>query len=364
MEINELQISGMVLNVQTPTPERLRRYRCTTSSLAVWCWREYTLHTVHSNNDAKGSDVTLLDRVAFTKLHAGGNDFICMDNTQGAYQSLLSAGAWPVVVRALCRRALGVGADGLVVACQLGSGDGVDIVARFLEPDGTEARLCGNGTACFTYWALGAGLVSGPEVNILTAAGTARAQPDASDPSRVTVCVPNPHSLEIGVELNADGRHRTVHLINTGVPHAVIFVDSLHDVDVARVGAAIRWHERFTGMGGVNVNFVRILEEGHVAVRTYEFGVEAETLACGTGSTAAAIIATLARGWAAPYHSGNEPVKVEVRGGETLRVWFTHNADGSFRDTCMQTRVSPIYDGELRPEAVRELCEQISQSDR
>lgn len=300
-------------------------------------------------------DRLLPKTVVFTKMTAGGNDFVCIDNTRGEYDELLRSPCLGGFVRAICRRGLGVGADGVIVAGDQGNGQGVDIVARFLEPDGSEARLCGNGTACFAYWCLSEGLAAGPKVAILTAAGTAQAQPNAHDCSRIRVCVPNPHSLVLDRSVKACGRTWTVHTLDTGVPHAVAFVRDMAVVDVARCGAAIRHHPDFHDLGGVNANFTQILGVGRLRVRTFEFGVEAETLACGTGSTAAAIIAAITQRWPAPYCAGEEPVQVEVRGGETLRIWFTLDPQKGLYDVCLETRARAIYTGILRPELVHEL---------
>ena len=301
----------------------------------------------------------LPDKIHFTKMSAGGNDFICIDNTEGVYDELLSSPHLPHVIEALCRRGLCVGADGVIFACERGSGAGIDIVARFLEPDGSEARLCGNGTACFTYWCLDAGLVPGPEVDILTAAGAAHAYPNTEDGSRIRVCVPNPRGLELGRRISAAGRSWNVHTIDTGVPHAVIFVRHVDRVDVARIGPLIRHHEAFEAMGGVNVNFTQILAEGHIRIRTFEFGVEAETLACGTGSAAAAIISSVIKDWPHRHARGNEPILVDVRGNETLKIWFTVNDDHSVVDVCLETRARAIYDGTCRYELLRELLREM-----
>ncbi len=300
-------------------------------------------------------DKLLPDTVMFTKMTAGGNDFICIDNTRGEYDALLKSPGLADIVRTLCRRGLCVGADGVIVAGGQGSGQGIDIIARFLEPDGSEARLCGNGTACFAYWCLTEGLARGPKVDILTAAGTAQACPNDDDCSRIRVCVPNPRNLQLGQRIRACSRPWTVHTIDTGVPHAVIFVRDVNTMDVGRCGAAIRRHDAFAAMGGVNANFTQILAVGHLRVRTFEFGVEAETLACGTGSTAAAIVAAITHHWPAAYSHGQEPVLVDVRGEDTLRIWFTLRPDGGFADVCLEARARAIYTGILRLELVHEL---------
>lgn len=296
----------------------------------------------------------LPERISFTKLSAGGNDFICLDNTMGAFDPVLASSHFTDFVRRLCQRGLSVGADGVIMACGLGDPGGVDIVARFLEPDGSEAELCGNGTACFTYWAITRGLVPGPHVTILTAAGTASGQLDAADHGRVRVCVPDPTDLRQDIEIELEGKPWRLDYVHTGVPHAIVFVDDVAAVDVPRWGGAIRRHPLFQPRG-VNANFVEIKAAGHLIIRTFEFGVEAETLACGTGSAAAAIVASLRLGWPQSHRRGEEPVLVDVRGGETLRIWFTVHDDRSISDVCLQTRARAIYDAELRPEFMVEL---------
>lgn len=295
------------------------------------------------------------DSIPFTKLTAGGNDFICIDNTQGGFDELLASPSLPGFVRNLCRRGLSIGADGLIFAENLGGGAGVDICARFMEPDGTEAELCGNGTACFTYWALDRNLVQGPQVDILTAAGAAQAQVTDEDRHRVRVCVPDSRDLQTGLTIDAAERTWLLDYVNIGVPHAVVYVEDLTGIDVDRDGRAIRHHQRF-GPRGTNVNFVQVEEEGRLTIRTFEFGVEAETLACGTGSTAAAILTTLRRDWPEPYRRGEKAVDVTVKGGETLRIWFVmHTDDCHVTDICLETRARAIYDGQIRPELIREL---------
>lgn len=296
----------------------------------------------------------LPEPIRFSKISAGGNDFICLDNTQGAFSALLASDALAHVVQRLCRRGLSVGADGVIVACERGSGHGVDIIAKFLEPDGSEAELCGNGTACFTYWVINRGLVAGPEVQILTAAGIATGRVDDEDPKRIRVCVPDPRDLALGLELDVKGERWTLDYIHTGVPHAIAFVDRLQQLDILHWGPGIRHHPRFAPRG-VNANFVQVLDVGRIAIRTFEFGVEAETLACGTGSAAAAIVSALRYDWPMAYRRGETAVQVQVRGGENLRVWFVCHDDSNVTDVCLETRARPIYDGEISPELLEEL---------
>ncbi|MFW6367177.1 MAG: hypothetical protein ACOC0L_00775, partial [bacterium] len=150
-------------------------------------------------------------------------------------------------------------------------------------------------------------------------------------------------------KIEVKGEDWTVHTLVVGVPHAVTFVEDLEALDVAHWGPGIRYHSEFFPRG-MNANFVEILEEGHIAVRTYEFGVESETLACGTGAAASAIISCLQHDWSEAYCRGEASVRVKVRGGETMRVWFVCESNELFTDVCLETRVCAVYEGRIRCE--------------
>jgi len=285
----------------------------------------------------------------FTKLTAAGNDFICIDNTDGRFDGFLESEALQPWVRAICRRGLGVGGDGIIFGGPLGDGAGVDICARFMEPDGSEAELCGNGTACFTWWSVDKGLVSGPEVHILTAAGAATGTVAESGNGRVRVCVPDPRDLQMNIALTVKGESWVADYIVAGTPHVVANVDDINTLDLPHWGPGFRHHPRF-GLRGANANFVQVLDIGEIAVRTYEFGVEAETLACGTGSSAAAILTCIRNQWPECYRNGEKPVRVHVRSGAVLRVWFTCHDNHKVTDVCLETRVQVVYEGTLRAE--------------
>lgn len=294
--------------------------------------------------------------IQFTKLTAGGNDFVCLDNTGGCFDALIQSPLLPRFVRLICRRGLAVGADGVIFADRLGDGDGIDICARFMEPDGSEASLCGNGVACFTYWVITGGLIRKTSLRILTAAGTVQGKIADRENGRVLVCVPEPREYRRGLHIVTGDRTWEADFLVTGVPHAVIFVDTVEDLDVHHWGHKIRRHEMF-GQEGVNANFVSVLSEGHIAVRTFEYGVEAETLACGTGSSASAIAAALRFDWDTGIRRGERPVLINVRGGEQLKVWFVQDAAGCVKDVCIEAGVKAVYDGVLRAEVLRRWTE-------
>ena len=303
------------------------------------------------------------DIVKYTKLSSAGNDFICLDNTSHEFTALLddqnSLGQFAAF---LCRRGIAVGADGVILACSVEEGSDDTVIARFIEPDGSEAKLCGNGTACFTYWVVSKGLVAGPDVQIVTRAGVAYGRVEEDDPQEIRVCVPDPKNLQKDITIEANGQSLTMDTVDTGVPHAVIPVADVDSVDVGRLGAAIRHHPEFAPKG-INANFVQILGPGHIAVRTFEFGVESETLACGTGSAAAAIITCMRHHWDQGICTVDKPVEVLTRSGETLRIYFNHCDGGPITDVCLETRVRPVYDATLRPELIQEIHHRAQLSD-
>lgn len=288
------------------------------------------------------------EHVEFAKLSGSGNDFICIDNRDGRWDSIIAApDRIAHFARILCHRGTGVGADGVIFAC-LPEVEGVaDIGASFFEADGSKAELCGNGTGCFIHWVIEAGWVPKGEVKVLTPAGVVRGQ--NSTGRHVRVCIPTPEDIRTDQQLKVAGNNLTYDFAVTGVPHVVHYVNDIELADVAGIGCEMRHHKRFQPRGA-NINFVQILGDGKLAVRTYEFGVEGETLACGTGSAAAAILSTMRFGWDNKYTCGSEPVEILARSGDTLKVYFTIQDDGSVTDVCLETIVRYIYRGMLQPQ--------------
>lgn len=287
--------------------------------------------------------------LAFAKLSGSGNDFILIDNSNDRLAAVLASPEMvSALARRLCRRGLGIGADGMIVAhsceCEV-----ADIKARFFEADGSEVELCGNGVACFVHWAVAEKIVPVEDVRILTPAGIVRGRHGVD--GYVQVCIPMPVDAQTDMVIDLEGEPWTYDFMCVGVPHLITYVDDIDAVEVAHLGAAFRHHQRFQPRG-VNANFVQVIAEGEIAVRTYEFGVEAETLACGTGSTAAVIMSAQRFGWDQKYMRGEEPALVRSRGGDVLRVYFTLRDDGTVSDPCIETVVRFIYSGIVRPEMI------------
>ncbi|MEI6279108.1 MAG: diaminopimelate epimerase [Verrucomicrobiae bacterium] len=264
----------------------------------------------------------------FTKMNGAGNDFVVVDNR--ALDLALSGDA----IAKLCDRHRGVGADGLLAVEP--SESGADFRMRYYNADGGEAEMCGNGARCFARFARR--LLPQPPASLRfdTPAGLIRA---TFSGGLVTITMSEPHDHREPQELDVAGALCGVHFLNTGVPHAVVFVDAVEAVDIARAGAALRRHPAFAP-NGANANFAQVVSPGNLVLRTFERGVEAETLACGTGVCAAALLHHLATG--AP-----SPVAVRVRGGETLRVGF--DSSGGFKNVTLTGPADFVFDGSIPP---------------
>ncbi|MCK5113882.1 MAG: diaminopimelate epimerase [Phycisphaerae bacterium] len=298
-------------------------------------------------------DQPKIQQLEFWKLSGSGNDFVCLDNRDGALDALLGD---PVTAnhftKTLCARGHGIGADGVIVAGKSEVEKFADLGARFFEADGSECELCGNGTGCFTRFAIDAGLAKPDgQLKILTPAGVivATTEPDGY----IRVCIPSPQDQRRDLKVSVGDKTFICDFAVTGVPHLITYVDDIDAVDVERWGKALRFHEDFAPRG-VNVNFVQIIEEGSIAVRTFEFGVEAETLACGTGSSAAAIMSAIRNAWDGELVAGAKPVQVKTRGGDTLRIYFTVSDGHEITDVCLETVVRPIVHGFISDEFLKE----------
>ena len=244
-------------------------------------------------------------KIPFLKMHGAANDFVVVDHRAPFLPE--AAGPLESLVRRLCDRRRGIGADGLLL---LERDPGLDFAMRYFNADGRPAEFCGNGARCLARLALDLGLGTAGSVHFRTAAGLKRARRSGDGRGielhfgRVDRCGP--------VEtVESAGREFTGRLVQPGVPHFVVPVERVEWVPVNDWGAALRQHPRF-GPAGANVDFVARLAPGRVAMRTYERGVEAETLACGSGAMAAAM-------WAV---AGGDPTPIAVvtAGGDELCV--------------------------------------------
>jgi diaminopimelate epimerase len=269
--------------------------------------------------------------IKFTKMSGSGNDFIVIDNRQGDVDGLNLV----KFITAICRRKMSVGADGLIL---IESSDQADFRWQFYNSDGSRAEMCGNGARCATRFAYVNG-IAGENLRFETDAGIVSGQVNAD---RAKVKMPAPTDLRLDYSIELANGFLPVSSINTGVPHVVIMQDAIGEVDVFGLGREIRNHETFAP-AGTNVNFICQQGPGELAIRTYERGVEDETLACGTGSIASALISSIKLNWASP-------VNLLTRSGESLTIHFTEK-NGMFNDVYLEGDARIIYTAQLGEEA-------------
>ncbi len=263
----------------------------------------------------------------FWKMNGAGNDFIMLDNRDLALRLSKEQ------IARLCDRHRGIGADGMLLVEP--AADGGDFKMRYYNADGGEAEMCGNGARCFGRFVNALHGEALKSVSFETLAGLISAEFEGG---QVRINMSEPHGLKLGQSLAVAGETLAVHSVNTGVPHAVVFVDDLESVDVLRLGAGLRYHEAFAPKG-TNANFAKVLSPGSIAIRTYERGVEGETLACGTGMVACGLIHHELTGSASP-------VSVKVKGGDTLSIGFTETVPHQFRNVTLFGPADFVFEGE------------------
>ena len=265
------------------------------------------------------------------KMQGSGNDFVLLFQEEVG----LSRMAMPEWARAICKRAFGVGADGLIILESAPDDPQVDYRWHFYNADGSRAEMCGNGSRCAARLAFESGFA--PASHVLgTDAGPVRAEVQA-DSAEVAVQLTRPRELELNIRVQDSGWDRDVHSVNTGVPHAVLFSDEADHEDLGQLGPWLRYHLRFAPQG-CNVNMVQPTQEG-LYLRTYERGVEDETYACGTGAVAAAYIAR-----ELGYIGDN--VDIITSGGERLSVSLRGE------DAFLQAAATFVYQAELNCSAL------------
>ena len=267
-----------------------------------------------------------MTRLNFTKMSGAGNDFIVVDNRSGAIKK--DAGG---VSKKLCGRQSSIGADGLIL---LEKSKKASVKMRIFNPDGSQAEMCGNGVRCVAKFAA-ENKITKSRLSIETLAGIIQAEVRGQI---VKARLVNPKGLKLNFSIPVNGRNETLSYIDTGVPHAVKVVESVEGVDVDQFGREIRHHEHFAPRG-TNADFVAFRSQNAIEVRTYERGVEAETFSCGTGSTAAALVAAAIKGL-------KSPVRVHTKGGETLKVFFSKKGS-EFFDVYLEGPVRTVFEGRV-----------------
>ena len=262
------------------------------------------------------------EKLKFSKMEGTGNDFVVVDNRSGIVKDREN------LAKRICLRKKGVGADGLLL---LEKSDRADFRMRVFNPDGSEPEMCGNGARCVARFAYLEGIID-KECSFETLSGLVSAYIDEEN---VRIKMKDPSFLNLRLELSLkDGSCAGYHL-DTGVPHFVLFVPEIERVALEKLGPEIRYHQSFQP-AGTNVDFVEV-KESFLKVRTYERGVEAETLSCGTGVTAAAIVASLVQ-------ELTSPVEVRTKGGN-LKVHFQRRNKSNFTRVFLEGEVRLVYEG-------------------
>jgi diaminopimelate epimerase len=281
--------------------------------------------------------------IPFTKMSGTGNDFIVIDHRQ----LFIAEGMQPEFARRICRRRFSAGADGLIL---IENSETTDFQWQFYNGDGSLAEMCGNGARCAARFAY-VNKIAPATMRFQTTAGEIEAQVLDQSGATVKIRLTAPEDLRLQIPLAIGGSEQVLHFINTGVPHTVLLVGDATEVPVADWGRTIRFHELFQP-AGTNANFVQVHDSGSIKVRTYERGVEDETMACGTGAVASALITAL-------LDRAKPPVSVITSGGEQLTIHFSVTGEPGSRQLDLAAGVflegpaHVIYEGQLNTDALQ-----------
>ncbi len=273
-----------------------------------------------------------MNNLKFWKMSGSGNDFILVDNRN---EAVAEKDMGRLAGRA-CRRRESVGADGMIFIVPSLK---YDFDWKFFNADGGEAEMCGNGSRCAARFAF-LNKIAESKMTFGTLAGPVSAEVAGRI---VKVLMPAPFGLKTDLDIPLENGWSSISFINTGVPHTVVQVDGVNDIPVFEHGRMLRYHPLFAP-AGTNANFMSVESPDYIHVRTYERGVENETMACGTGSIASVLTAK-AKGLV------SSPVRVGTRGGEELKVYFTED-HGTFRDVYLEGNTSIVYVAEAHEEAL------------
>ena len=267
-----------------------------------------------------------MQKIKFVKMSGAGNDFVLLTGGRRGAVALKK------LALKLCARKLAVGADGLLYVNKAGKNA---VSLRYFNSDGSEA-FCGNGSRCSAWWAYSSGLMKRKKFLLKTISGDLPV--DIVSPGSVKMRMPDVPEVKTGFKGKYPPGIKTMYFLNTGVPHAVVPVKDIERTDVRGLGRALRYNEAF-GPGGANVDFVK-KSGGGVSVRTYERGVEGETLACGTGITASAVALAVAG-------QIKSPVTLIARSGDKFRVSLNPAGCGA-SDIYIQGPAKIIFEGEIK----------------
>jgi diaminopimelate epimerase len=265
--------------------------------------------------------------IPFWKMHGAGNDFILADDRNLSFP--ISDSRW---IASIASRRTGVGCEGVIL---IQPSDEADFRMRFFNPDGNEVEMCGNGARCIARLASEIGVTSS-SMSIDTVAGIIRAE--ILEDNTVRLHMTPPSDWKLDAELEIDGTSFAYGFVNSGVPHAVIPIDDLSACDIQALGSAVRHHDAFQP-AGTNANFINVTGDSSLDIRTYERGVEEETLACGTGIVASSLIA-------AKLDMVTAPVTVRAASGDFLTVGMDLTEDGAENVTLLGP-ATHVFNGTL-----------------
>lgn len=266
-------------------------------------------------------------QIPFSKYSGCGNDFIIIDNRKNIFPTVDKC-----FIRKLCQRRIGIGADGIIL---LEISEIADFGMRIFNADGSEAEMCGNGIRSLGRYIRDLG---NPEEEF-TIEVLGRIFPLKLEGSLVSVAMGPPSRVEWSLQIPLKKKELTVDFLDTGVPHVVIFAPNIKEIDLASLGPALRYHPQFSPQGA-NVNFASIGDRDELFIRTYERGVENETLACGTGAAAVALAA-------AKRYSLISPIIVQTRSGGKLEFHLKQNQN-RVEEMTMRGPANFVYCGEFQ----------------
>jgi len=255
------------------------------------------------------------------KISGSGNDFVLFNNLDKKIKNRKN------LAIKVCGRKDGVGADGAIF---LEKSKRADYKMRIFNPDGSEAEMCGNGLRCLIRFIHEGKISKKNFLSVETLAGIYKTHLKYPLVSISMLLIKKP---EMNISLDINGENIAVHMLNTGVPHAVVLTENIEEVPVKELGSLIRYHRTFQP-SGTNVDWLQITDRHHGKVRTYERGVEDETLACGTGIVASVLCGAMLKKF-------ESPVEITARSGEKLRVSFSDD----FSEIFFEGGTRLIFDG-------------------
>jgi diaminopimelate epimerase len=281
-----------------------------------------------------------MQTINFTKMVAAGNDFVIVCSLS------LPTSALKNLAQKICERKYGIGADGLLT---VDKSKIADVRMRIFNADGSEAEMCGNGARCVAFYISRQSSFLSRQLKIKTKTSSLLSRQLKIETkagiidaricnSQVRIKLTRPKLIKLDIPLKINNRILKVNFINTGVPHCVVFVEGLEQIDVFSLGRQIRYHRQFA-KAGTNVDFIEVVKKNSIRIRTYERGVEDETLACGTGSVAAALIYSLKLSLLGPQR-----INVLTRSKELLKIYFNKSL-ASFQDIWLEGNVKMVYKG-------------------